>query len=77
MSTNSRTKSAPGGAAFSHAKDFEDGAAPPGIQDTSAPKDSVEVLTAGTSAYNQGNAGFMASLNEAKEKQEEAGTTAI
>ena len=39
--------------------------------------DSVEVLSADTPADNQGNSKFMASLEEAKQKQEENHSTAI
>ncbi|CAD6568104.1 MAG: hypothetical protein CYPHOPRED_002321 [Cyphobasidiales sp. Tagirdzhanova-0007] len=58
---------------LSHARDFDEGA-PSG---TTASPHSVEALSAGTGAQEHGNAGFVASLEHAKEKQEESGSTAI
>jgi len=61
---------------FSHAQEFADGP-PPGIQDTSAPEGSVEALSSNTAASEHGNSKFLASLQDAKEKQEESGSTVI
>jgi len=66
-----------GKSTFSHANEFGSGP-PPGVADHKhAAEGSVEALAAGSVAQDHGNSTFIASLNEAKEKQEDHHSTAI